>query len=40
MKSLEHNHQEMRAVSHHHIAMAIEMSSDGGTFIIVAASFV
>jgi hypothetical protein len=40
MKALDLLHQAMRVVSHHHTAMAIEMSSNGGAFIIVAASFV
>ena len=40
MKALDLLHQAMPSVLHHHTAMAIEMASDGGTFVIVAASFV
>ena len=40
MKALDLLHQAMCAVWHHRTTMAINMSSDGGTFVIVAASFV
>jgi hypothetical protein len=40
MKALDLLHQAMPSVLHHHTAMAIEMASNGGTFVIVAASFV
>jgi len=33
MKALDLLHWEMRAASHHHTAMAIEMASKGGTFV-------
>jgi hypothetical protein len=40
MKDLDLLHSAMRAVLHHRTAMAIKMSSNRGTFVIVAASFV
>jgi hypothetical protein len=40
MKALDLLHQAMHAVLHHRTAKAIEIASNGGTFIIVAASFV
>ena len=40
MKAMDLLHRAMCAVLHHYTAMALEMSSDGGTFVIVAASFV
>ncbi len=40
MKALDLLHQVMGAVSHHHTTMAIKMASNGGTFVIVAVSFV
>jgi hypothetical protein len=33
MKALDLLHRTMCAVLHHHTAMAIEMASDGGTFV-------
>jgi hypothetical protein len=33
IKALDLLHREMRAVSHHRIAMAIEIASDGGAFV-------
>jgi hypothetical protein len=33
MKALDLLHREMRAVSHHRTATAIEIASDGGAFV-------
>ena len=33
IKALDLPHREMRAVSHHRTAMAIEIASDGGAFV-------
>jgi len=33
IKALDLLHREMRAVSHHHTAMAIEIASNGGAFV-------
>ncbi len=33
IKALDLLHRVMRAVSHHHTAMAIEIASDGGAFV-------
>jgi hypothetical protein len=40
MIALDLLHWAMHTVLHHCTAMAIEMSSDGGTFVVVAASYI
>ena len=40
IKVLDLLHKTMLVVVHHRTAMAIKMTSDGGTFFAVAASFV
>jgi hypothetical protein len=40
MTALDLLHQAMHAVLHHRIAMAFKMTSNGGTFLVVAVFFV